>query len=306
MSPQHAIALFAAFAAITPALAQTPSTPTPAGRQPVIDVHLHSGPAAGLGRRIDELDRHNVVLGLVSGGVADAQAWAAAQPKRFWAGVLFPCPDGRMPNGGPQCFPDGGEFPSLDYLRTEFRAERLRVLGEITAQYAGLSPADPKLEPYFALAEELDVPTAIHLALGPPETPYKCCPRFRAALGNPMLLEEVLIRHPKLRVLVMHAGLPYLSEMRALMLVYPQVYVDVGAISLPYVLPRAAFHEHLEGLMRAGLGKRIMFGSDFPGTVGATIEAIESAPFLSAEERRDILYNNAARFLRLGPPPARP
>jgi uncharacterized protein len=30
-----------------------------------------------------------------------------------------------------------------------------------------------------------------------------------------------------------------------------------------------------------------------------TIEAIESAEFLSAEQKRDIFYNNAARFLRL-------
>jgi uncharacterized protein len=29
------------------------------------------------------------------------------------------------------------------------------------------------------------------------------------------------------------------------------------------------------------------------------IARIESAPFLSAEQKRDIFYNNAARFLRL-------
>ncbi len=32
-------------------------------------------------------------------------------------------------------------------------------MGEITAQYAGIAPNDPKLEPYFALAEELDMQT---------------------------------------------------------------------------------------------------------------------------------------------------
>jgi predicted TIM-barrel fold metal-dependent hydrolase len=29
------------------------------------------------------------------------------------------------------------------------------------------------------------------------------------------------------------------------------------------------------------------------------VDAIQSAPFLTAEEKRDIFYNNAARFLRL-------
>jgi uncharacterized protein len=33
--------------------------------------------------------------------------------------------------------------------------------------------------------------------------------------------------------------------------------------------------------------------------IGKAIEAIEQAPFLTEEQKRDILYNNAARFLRL-------
>ena len=47
-----------------------------------------------------------------------------------------------------------------------------------------------------------------------------------------------------------------------------------------------------------------MFGSDqmaWPDAIGIAIEWIEPANFLSAEQRRDVLYNNAARFLRLSP-----
>ncbi len=45
-----------------------------------------------------------------------------------------------------------------------------------------------------------------------------------------------------------------------------------------------------------------MWGSDqmvWPRAIDVAIEALESAPFLSAEQKRDIFYNNAARFLRL-------
>ena len=45
-----------------------------------------------------------------------------------------------------------------------------------------------------------------------------------------------------------------------------------------------------------------MYGSDqmiWPEVIGETIEAIEAADFLTEEQKRDILYNNAARFLRL-------
>ena len=51
----------------------------------------------------------------------------------------------------------------------------------------------------------------------------------------------------------------------------------------------------------------------WPDTIGIAIEVIESVKFLTEEQRRDIFYNNAARFLRVaasdgrdGPRPPRP
>lgn len=125
-------------------------------------------------------------------------------------------------------------------------------------------------------------------------------PDFRSAYGNPLLLEEVLIKHPKLRIFVENAGFPYREEMIAMMYQYPQLYADVSTIT--WVIPREAFYEHLEAFLKAGLVKRIMFGSDqmvWPQKISAAVEAIEQAPFLSGEQKADIFYNNAVRFLRL-------
>jgi predicted TIM-barrel fold metal-dependent hydrolase len=58
-------------------------------------------------------------------------------------------------------------------------------------------------------------------------------------------------------------------------------------------------------LIDAGFEKRIMFGSDqmiLPDTVPFPIQAIRSAPFLTEAQKRDVLNNNAARFLRLKRP----
>jgi predicted TIM-barrel fold metal-dependent hydrolase len=88
--------------------------------------------------------------------------------------------------------------------------------------------------------------------------------------------------------------------MIAMMYQYPQLYADVSTIT--WVIPRTAFYDYLEALVRAGLGRRLMFGSDqmrWPDKIGKGIEAIEHAPFLAKEQKRDILYNNAVRFLRL-------
>lgn len=115
-------------------------------------------------------------------------------------------------------------------------------------------------------------------------------------------MENVLVRHPKLRVYLMHAGYPMLDELRALLFSHPQVYVDVA--SIVYTEPRPAFYRWLQGLLEAGYGDRIMFGSDqmiWPGVIEPSIRTIEEAPFLSAAQKRDTLYENAARFLRLSP-----
>jgi predicted TIM-barrel fold metal-dependent hydrolase len=54
--------------------------------------------------------------------------------------------------------------------------------------------------------------------------------------------------------------------------------------------------------MRAGFGKRIMFGTDqmfWPEAIGLAVQGVDSARFLTASEKRDIFYNNAVRFFRL-------
>jgi predicted TIM-barrel fold metal-dependent hydrolase len=79
-----------------------------------------------------------------------------------------------------------------------------------------------------------------------------------------------------------------------------KVYVDIA--SIVYTEPCPAFYAFLRDLVDAGYGDRIMFGSDqmiWPGVIAESVRAIKVAPFLSAQQKRNIFYNNAARFLRL-------
>ena len=271
-----------------PASAAIPALASPAtGKLPGLkdgEAHLHACLA--------EMKRLNIVRGVVSGGTGDrleaALHWHDTAPDRFIAGAGV---------RGSKDTP----LPDIGVLRRAFEEGRLLVLGEITAQYAGLTLDDPTYEPYLALAEELDIPVALHTGMGPDGISYdECCRGFRARLGNPGLIEEVLNRHPKLRVNLMHAGWPYLEDTLALMSVYPQVYADLGA--LDWISPRAEFHAYLGALLRAGFAQRVMFGSDhmyWPEALGLAVEAVDSATFLTPSEKRDIFYNNAVRFLKL-------
>jgi hypothetical protein len=123
---------------------------------------------------------------------------------------------------------------------------------------------------------------------------------YRARLTSPHQLEEVLVRHPRLRVYVMHYGSPLVDEMINVLYSHPQVYVDIAQNNWGF--PREHFYGQLKRLIDAGFEKRILWGSDqmaWPQTIETAIKTIEEAPFLSAEQKRDIFYHNAARFLRL-------
>ena len=140
----------------------------------------------------------------------------------------------------------------------------------------------------------------IHVGPGPPGIAYAGASKYRARFHSALVIEEALIRHPRLRVIVAHAGWPMIDDMLAVLYAHPQVYVDVGIIC--YAFPKAEFYRYLQRLVEAGFEKRICFGSDqmiWPQTIEVGIETIRNAPFLTEEQKRDILYNNAARFLRL-------
>lgn len=277
------------------------------GRPPIIDMHMHTGlpepipagtpslcrpaPCQGEGqatvdsqrlmeKTLKMMDRFNIVKGFLSG--VDLKAvndWASTAPGRF-----IPSP-----------FVLKASESNLNILKPMYASGAFSGIGEIGAQLTGIPPHDPSLKPYFDLAEELDLPVLIHtLGIGPYMN------HFKSAAGNPLLLEEVLATHPGLRLFVENAGFPFKEEMIAMMYQYPQLYADVSTIT--WVIPRTAFYDYLESFIRAGLGKRIMFGSDqmvWPEKIADAVEAIEQAPFLTEPQKRDIFYHNAARFLRL-------
>lgn len=233
---------------------------------------------------IEVLERLNV-FGVLSGPTSRVQEWRAAAPGRFMAGLGFSL----TPSA-----------PSPDSIRTLVRNGSLEVLAEVTNQYLGIAPADERMDRYWALAEELDLPVGIHMGPGPPGGIYIGQTDYRARLSSALLLEDILVRHPRLRVYVMHAGYPLLDDMLALLYAHPQVYVEVGVVV--FTRPREDFYRYLRALVDAGFGDRIMFGSDqmvWPGAIERAVRVIEEAPFLDAARKRAILYDNAARFLRL-------
>ena len=235
---------------------------------------------------LEVLERRNI-FAVTSGPVPVVDVWREQAPERIIPAVMF----------GLGSF---GPTATVEEIRAWHAEGRIQIMGEVLTQYEGIAPDDERLVPYWALAEELDLPVALHVGVGPPGAMYIDSPNYRLDLTSALTLDSVLRRHPSLRLYLMHAGYPMLDDLLTLMHGHPQVYVDVGAIA--FGVPRAHFHRYLEALVEAGFGNRVMFGSDqmyWPALIEFALRSIEDAKFLSDSQKRDILYNNAARFLRL-------
>lgn len=323
------IAAIAAIGLTSPALAQKADHRAYEG--PIIDMHLHAYPADGNGPapnavcpgvaanlQYDPKTPWPVVFGgmmqnpscddPILGPATDEEVrdqTIAIMKKYNVRGVLSATPEetAAWQAKAPGLFIAGRELSlirddvSAEQIETEFENGAFKVLAEVTNQYRGILADDPSFDAYWAVAAEHDIPVGIHLGIGPPGTPM-LEPRFRAQ--SPLRMEEVLNRYQNLRVYVMHAGFPFADDMKAMLYLYPQLYVDTGVLQL--ATPREDYYAYLEELVRAGFIDRIMFGSDqmnWPGMIEEGIKAINDAPFLTYEQKKDILHDNAVRFLRL-------
>jgi uncharacterized protein len=278
---------------------------------PIIDMHLHSyavddfwgpssNPATGqlsvstpqehMERSIEIMRECNIVLGTVSGDSKEStNAWQAHAPGMILRGIVLADPSEFIPPENFKALIENGE---------------LDLLGEVAAQYVGLSPSNSAYSPYWEIAQEYSIPVGIHSGQSFPGTPYGCCPKFRLRYGNPLELEDMLVEFPDLKVYMMHAGGgggPYSEYALMMMAMYPQLYVDVGVLSWLPGLDEVLINFLQQAKNRRVLD-RVMFGSDqmvWPEAIGMAVDRINRYDFLTADEKADIFYNNAARFLGL-------
>lgn len=271
---------------------------------PIIDMHIHAfteeNPMFGMthpptlrgetyqgvtspieqkARTLEKFQKHNIVKAMVSNG----HLWFEDSPETI---VI------------------GSSNKTVDALRKQHQEGTLQVIGEIAPFYAGILADDPTILPYFELAQELDVPIGFHIFPGGPNYGIHLMPEMLGGMrtynANPLQLEDILIKFPDIKIYIMHGGWPYVEDIKALMYAHPNIYVDIAVLN--WLLPKNEFFDYLKSLMNAGFGNRIMFGSDqmvWPETIDVAVGTLNSADFLTLEQKEDIFYDNAAKFLGL-------
>lgn len=151
-------------------------------------------------------------------------------------------------------------FGGIDLAEDDPVEEVDRCAGELGLRglkigptYQGVHPLDRRALAVFARAEALELPIVWHQG-----TTFVRSARL--SLASPILVDEVAIRHPNLRVVIAHMGHPWVEDAVAVIRKHPNVYADVSALhTRPWQLYNA-----LRIAVEYGAGPKLLFGSDFP------------------------------------------
>jgi len=230
-------------------------------------------------KTLEKFQKHNIVKAIVTGG-------------HLWS------------DDAAETILIGEANEDVDVLRKQYEEGKLQAIAEMAPFYAGILADDVSLMPYFDLAQELGIPAGFHIFPGGPNYGFHLMPEMLGGMrtynANPLQLEDVLVKYPNLKLYIMHGGWPFVEDIKALMYAHPNVYVDLAVVN--WVLPQEEFNAYLKSLFNAGFGDRVMFGSDqmvWPQTIDVAIETVNSTDFLTLEQKEDIFYDNAAKFLGL-------
>ncbi len=157
-------------------------------------------------------------------------------------------------------------------------------------QVGAYDPADELLDAAWGLLAEAAVPVVVHCGSGPAPGRHT----------GPAPIGRVLARHPGLRLIVAHLGMPEYEDFLGLAERYPQVRLDTTM----------AFTDFSEDLMPfprralprlAALGDRVLLGSDFPNIPYPYVHQLHALERLGLGEEwlRAVCHDNAVKLFGL-------
>jgi uncharacterized protein len=164
--------------------------------------------------------------------------------------------------------------------------------------YQNIHPTDERMLPVYEFCQAHRLPIMIHQG-----TTFVRTGPLKYAL--PILLEDVAVQFPELRMVIAHLGHPWIAETLVLIRKHPHFYSDISALHYrPW-----QFYNALITAKEYGVLDKLLFGSDFPFTTPeASIEGLRNfnrivegtnLPRLTAEEIEQIIYSPTLSALGL-------
>jgi len=148
---------------------------------------------------------------------------------------------------------------SPDHLTHAIRDLGLRGL-KLHPSAQEFYPDDPAVYPLYEQATELGIPVVFHAGLS-------WAPKARLKYAHPSHFEDVAADFPNLNIVLAHLGWPWVVDVVALALKYPNVYLDTSALYFdnPRDFLRFAMTQQVPlSVFENSLRHQIVFGSNYP------------------------------------------
>ncbi|MFF9017043.1 amidohydrolase family protein [Streptomyces sp. NPDC014870] len=155
------------------------------------------------------------------------------------------------------------------------------------------SPNDPLAYPLYEAIEELGVPALFHTGQTGIGAGVPGGGGIRLSYSNPMLVDDVAVDFPELRIILAHPSFPWQDEALAVATHKPYVYIDLSGWSPKYFPPQLVRYANTQ------LQDKVLFGSDYPVLTPDRWLADFDRLDIKPEVRPKILKENAARLLGL-------
>jgi predicted TIM-barrel fold metal-dependent hydrolase len=192
----------------------------------------------------------------------------------------------------PDCLQTATLYPELGVEDYVSRAvdDGARVF-KAHVQVGGYDPTDPLLDKAWGAIEDAAVPVVIHCGSGPAPGEHT----------GPEPVAVLLKRHPRLRLVIAHMGMPEYIQFLDLVDRYEEVRLDTTMAFTSFVEETMPFPRAEYGRVRLH-GDRILFGSDFPNIPYGFIDAMRvltRLPGIDDDWLRKVFHDNAARLFGL-------
>ena len=164
--------------------------------------------------------------------------------------------------------------------------------------YQKFHPLDRRAYAIYARAQQLNLPILFHQgATYPRRAPLK--------YANPVLLEDIALDFPDLKLIIAHMGHPWFAEAIVTFRKQPNVYADIsGLFYRPW-----QFYQAMSLCYEYGQLDKLLFGSDYPiATTAETLQGLRDVnkivegtnlPRIPEDEIEKIIHRDTLRLLGL-------
>jgi uncharacterized protein len=141
--------------------------------------------------------------------------------------------------------------------------------------------------PFYAKCAELDVPVVFQVGHSAEFMPSAC--------GKPILLDDIAIWFPELRLVGGHTGWPWTEELIAMAWKHPNVFIAGSGHAPKYWDPKLV---RFLNARNRGIGK-VMWGTDYPLITHSESLSQIADMELKPEARQALLHDTAAKVFKL-------